>query len=329
MDRIPIARTKPDQLKHVEGAGPDRRVPRGEDEPWTNSTGRGARRERAFPEPFQAPWRADPNVALIVFQQRSDDVGQQPVLLSELLGLGTELLDASSADPRRIEDAAQAVAERTDPETPLPVNQQRPCPDLHLGDRSPIAEPGNGVRGSVHLGHPDRAVPGLGEHRLRRLRQESHARVDEPLCAGGEIDHPVFNLHPQRIPSGEPNARGLGPGDPPLAAKRLPPSIVEAGQPVHGRGHHHAGAGLGQLNGRRQPVMLAIGGQATTAQVTDRAARPDDPQTAITRLQQAPDAPHRNRVATRRRERDEPDPIEANQARHGSHPEVAVPRLRQ
>src|SRR5882762_3665003 len=76
----------------------------GLDEPLTPPTGRGAWRKRAFPKPFQARYRADPYVALIVFQERRDDVGQQPVPLSEPLRFGTELSDSSSADPGRIED---------------------------------------------------------------------------------------------------------------------------------------------------------------------------------------------------------------------------------
>ena len=88
------------------------------------------------------------------------------------------------------------------------------------------------MRGSVDLRHPDRAVPGLGEHRLRRLRQESHARVDESASVRGQIDHAIFSLHPKRIPTVEPNPGGLGPREPPLATEFLPSFTDEPGEPV-------------------------------------------------------------------------------------------------
>src|SRR5688572_4848563 len=328
-DRLDALRTDSEEPGGVESSGPDRGVPGGEDEASPNRAGNRDGGEGAFPKAFQAPLGCYPDIAFPVFQESHDDVRREAFGLGEMLGLGTELGDRLSPDPGRIEDPAETVASRSDPEASLPVDQEGLTPDHHLRRAALITEPAQSVRRSAELTHPDGAVPGLGKVSHVGASPERHVRVDEFGPGRGAVDDAAFGLHPEHIVPVIPDRPAFLSGKPPFGADVPPLPVRKNGEPLRCSGHECAGAGLRQLESMRQPVPLSIHGEPAIAEVADRAAPADQPQASIASRQQAPDPATRKAVAALRQERYESHSVEADQAGERSYPEVPVPGLRQ
>ena len=180
-----------------------------------------------------------------------------------------------------------------------------------------------------HLRHPDGAVPGLREIGLVADAPEPPAGIQEAWAVRRPVHDPVTRLHPERIAAVEPDRPGLAAAESPFGRSIPPPARDQPGQARPGSCDHFRAAGLRQLERRRETVLRSPCGKAPACKVTDHPRLPDDPQRAVPRAQQLPDAAGRKRIAVPREKGRELHAVEAHQPGRGAQPEVAVAGLRE